>query len=343
MRRRGAGKRCEGVLRPEEVMAAAPRHSGPAAPFRLLDVPTRHPRHLNWSSVGRIGAGVGVGVLGLIGVGILGALIHTAFSGALDQPSSFLAAVVMVGGGIGLTVAWRSRARTREFIAAALEHRGQPGTILALWQKRAGGMPLTVLARALSGADVSATIVRFLPEKRLGPIEPLTVPIEPIVVHEGDATFAQLARGADVGAEDASAPPPGWRTIATWVGCAALFVFGCGLILKKMMERSKLEMFDIAICGVWILISLAPAMGAQHWLMAPQAVLVRTRRSLNRFTARESVLCVEALPKERVRCVVCDGKRVATGEFSYLELDGLLRAWLSPLPPPPPELTSELA
>ncbi len=97
---------------------------------------------------------------------------------------------------------------------------------------------------------------------------------------------------------------------------------------------------------------LGPTRGGPYeraqWLLVPGGVLVRkavrrsTRSRLHLFDRRRSTLCLSQYRRQRWLVVAADAEECEQTLATDREAHFLLRAWLSPLEPPPADRLTDL-
>ncbi|MCH7925850.1 MAG: serine/threonine protein kinase, partial [Planctomycetes bacterium] len=222
-----------------------------------------------------------------------------------------------------------------------------------------GGISL-FLRTLVSQGRVGETI-RICPQKQTTPIEPLTFPFEPVPLDESDASFDELYRalGTDAdhsGPENRPAQTPsasllGVRRVRrNWIlrgggwfllGVLTLIVVGSAW---DAFAGQPLTWKSVLCAGALAYYLLVPARSGSAWrkqhLAVPGGLIVRKARwqrgtwKVHLFDSRDSVLCVHRAAKHKWRLTVADAETCESAEATKREIDLLLRAWLSPLPPP---------
>lgn len=216
---------------------------------------------------------------------------------------------------------------------------------------------LGVIARALAGSGLRGIAVQF--RHRDTPatsIEPLTVPFEPCPLNEVDASFRGVAIDAAVLDESQERSETLRRLRRAWrmgglgfLVLAGLQVFFNGFRAWMSVTLLWELLLWIAALGVAFLVLLIPIRPSDLTWLVPGAILHRRPRWFSAksrthlFTAAASVLVAYPMPRRKWSWAVADGTRSWTGISTELEIRTLLRAWLSPLPPPTPEMVRELS
>ncbi|MCH8148519.1 MAG: hypothetical protein IH987_11080 [Planctomycetes bacterium] len=231
-----------------------------------------------------------------------------------------------------------------------------------------GGISL-FLRTLVSQGRVGETI-RICPQKQTTPIEPLTFPFEPVPLDESDASFDELyhALGTDAdhsGPENRPAQTPSAslsgvrRARRNWIlrggGWFLLGVLTLQLVYFawEALHGQTLTWHFALPVGVLAYYLLVPGRSGLAWrkqhLAVPGGLIVRKARwqrgtwQVHLFDSRDSVLCVYREDKRKWRLTVADAETCESAEATKREIDLLLRAWLSPLPPLAVERLTDLA
>jgi len=198
------------------------------------------------------------------------------------------------------------------------------------------------------------------------PIVPLGTPHEPIPLDESVPAFKALAQGFASPEEDAGVRSTHernggdavrgtlvrrWR-LQGWVNGLACAVLVFWIMLEFLVGNSVdlwmvlLTVFNLAMfvgggAGAWT--------SHQQWMLVPAGLALRRpkrRRSdqweVHLFDRRASVLLVRERRPQVWHVWVSDSTQAREVDMTQVEADILLRAWLSPLVPPPVEHLSDL-
>ena len=137
-----------------------------------------------------------------------------------------------------------------------------------------------------------------------------------------------------------------------WVALSGfLLLFGWGVYAS--LRRGSFDTITV-FAGVMILLWLAlpgarVLTGGRQWLAMPGGVLLRIARwsggwRLVRFTPANSMLLLSRAPFQEIWfATISDGKQTTRQQFTRAEAEFVLRAWFSPIEPPPMEHLTELA
>lgn len=201
------------------------------------------------------------------------------------------------------------------------------------------------------------------------PIEPLTVAFEPRLLNETDEAFDELAQaatsqGATLDRSVADSPTHyGDRMALRWFlrniklsrGWLPIVILTWPLIgtgLESWERGSVTWQFLAFLSGFLISLFGGARMGAfskAHWLIVPGGMLLRKAAnrgrgvSLHLFDRRRSVLGIQQQRSGRWHVAVADSEASETTIVTDRERQLLLRAWLSPLTPPPLERLVDLS
>ena len=214
--------------------------------------------------------------------------------------------------------------------------------------------------RGLTGATV---IIRSeLPAQQPPPA--LTVPFEPIPVDEANPAFRDLeaacnAPGEPFGPGDDDAADSLFRRrvartlvyTGVWIG---LVIFGVNFIaaIIKCAAQKRWDA-DVLLHGAGLLLFLGVPFvrhyfGSPPWLLVPGGLVRRAAgrgaatSEVNLFVRANSILIIRPIGTGLWRFIVSDGWHCGSAQVSLKEKDLLLRAWLSPLPPPDAEKLVDL-
>ena len=267
--------------------------------------------------------------------------------------------------------------RIRENVTRLIaRHEGAPVAQLVakLFGPRGRAMPLThweatVLALAAHGR-AGVTIRSSPPKFATAAIDPITVRFEPRLLDEADESLVTLGEALDAPADDAvsdvrtslmSWPPlplsrrmkrnvalgGGWLVVGIFAFMAASNGWRS---LKSGRVTAEFAMFTLFLVIVLLgVMQTWSTRGRRQWLVVPGGVLTREGRWLGRrcrlhlFDRRKSVLLIHRLSKHGWVAYVADGEAHHRATMTPHETTFLLRAWLSPLSPPPVERLSDLA
>lgn len=250
--------------------------------------------------------------------------------------------------GIGEIIHLRGRQAAIEEVLAAVPWHGHDTPELVIG-----------LAQSACLADCAGDTIYVSTDPQ--PIQPLEVPFEPQPLNEAEsATMRLTARtdSPDATVEDnphtSELSRKVRRNVALaggWVAAIPLVIFWLMAAVDAMHQR-KITMRLL----FWTAISIATIFiprrtkWSQQWLVVPGGVILRKTgwlkpaASLHLFDRIASVLCLVPQTKRMDQWIVAvaDRESWAYTIATRLEADFLLRAWLSPVPPPPLERLSEL-
>lgn len=185
------------------------------------------------------------------------------------------------------------------------------------------------------------------------PIARLQVAFEPCELNEVDPGFRGIALQPD---ELRSAPEPsGWlpRTARAMrlagpaiAGMMGASVFVCVNLIVRAERITCGAIFWFA-AAVALVIYVSNAVRNRGLMLVPSGLLRRVRHfgaadDLHLFRPAESVLITYPIDDQKAGWVISDGREAAGSLATPLEIRTLLRAWLSPVPPPTLEMVREL-
>lgn len=220
-------------------------------------------------------------------------------------------------------------------------------------RSRAHWLAAPELARGLARAGLSGLTVRIGPANPK-PITPLGQPFEARLLSQRDQGFAELAAAADAMAASGKQLPesPSDRRAARRRQVA--FVFSAMMITAfyfLALQQVWYGRFHVIALGA----SVGLALGAVgyvsnafrvRWLIVPGGVLLRRLRlrgpaALHVVSRRTGVLIAVGTGSSW-QVSVADAEACAVSGMTDKELEIVLRAWVSPLPPPAVETLSDL-
>jgi hypothetical protein len=208
-------------------------------------------------------------------------------------------------------------------------------------------------------AGAGGKVIRLTSAPLASPAPPLDVPFEPLPLQDARPGFVDL-HGRRVslrerlaaGLSQLKALHAGrqwlYRLIvaAMFIGAVTLAVHGLRAVLALIRGRLSVDFVVIAIVALILLgILLHRAMRVDRWYLVPGGLIVLTPRLFSRWSARllrrDECVLLCLIPVRQVVVAHADGF-VDRRALSEWELDVLLRAWRSPLPPPPEGLVQGL-
>jgi len=234
------------------------------------------------------------------------------------------------------------------------------------WPSRSS--PLSEMARQLVKKGRLGETVRMQWKGEFAPVQPLTVAFEPRLLDESDSAFAELeaATTPAVAAGREPAPPTSaagddamalrhiQRNLKLRGGWAFIVMFTAFLLRSgwESYQRGTITWELLFWTAILFLFLLGPDRGLfsrqAQWLLTPGAVLVRkavrrsTRSQLHLFDRRKGVLCLSQHRTKQWLAVVADAEGCEQALVTDREAQFLLRAWLSPLEPPPADRLTDL-
>ncbi len=350
------------VPQPPVAPASPLREQLPAAPGALIDVYFPHALGHSAFQTSAI----------LLLVMILGGLAALA---AIALPSLFPAALVTIPVAMLITVfgpllligpLLRARNRRRgEVIACTVARDGIGPAMTALCRAVRGWAAehgcISALRTLLSVGHQGLTL-RIGKSEEARPIEPLIWPIEPRPLDEAYTSLLDDATGAadatrvhgkmtSLAHSDLARVirrnvrrKGGWWLILIFV---PLWAFNVLDALARWRITLPAVLWTAALVAA---LFVGPIRGraAEQWFIVPGGMVRRKaspfqkRWSLHLFERSKSVLCAVRWFGQSWLILVQDGHETARRNATRDEVTLLLRAWLSPLPPPPVERLSDL-
>ena len=200
---------------------------------------------------------------------------------------------------------------------------------------------------------------------RLGPViepipSPITKPFEPRILDESDDGFAELAAQIDPNtvypAHGSDLALRGFRRKLAFSGTTTFLTIFAVLIsipILFLLLQRRITPGPLVTLAVIAALLLSPTahglLSRKQWFIAPAAVLYRTRPwygggwILRVYPRTSSALCLLANRNARGKiAIIADAHTSTTTTLTPREANLLLRAWLSPLDPPTPEMLSDL-
>jgi len=208
--------------------------------------------------------------------------------------------------------------------------------------------------------------VRACDEDKRQEIEPIDVRFEPIPLNEADPSFAELQSGfrpaglpyAGSSAQQADAADlrrTFRRNLRFAGGWLPLFVFvlTASNLASQLASGASIGRVDVCLMIMAGLLLLSVGgrgawRSAKQWLLVPGGVVARkparkkSQWQVHLFDRRRSVLLVRQQNRNIWSVGVADGDGEENAFLTQVEAYTLLRAWLSPLAPPPVEQLSDL-
>ena len=220
------------------------------------------------------------------------------------------------------------------------------------------------LVDAMVASKRENVTLRFFYSKHPIPITPFVDTFPPLALNETDTEFIQVEQaGQTVSAGDRSERDltdddalirrvrrnllfrGGWPALMSlaWMSVIGVFLF------IHHYQYAGFILIPVIISAASIFLASGPGLlSNQHWLIVPGGLILRrgTRTTgqsrLHVFDRRTSVLCVVQDRRPPWMVQVGDGHEQHTILATEKETQMLLRAWLSPLAPPPVEKLVDL-
>ena len=225
-----------------------------------------------------------------------------------------------------------------------------------------------IVIRELAARGAAGLTMRSCDEGERVSLKPLDVTIEPIAVDESAPAFASLRDTLDTAKETSggsgrseSAADADWqrgfkrnlRHSGGWFAIVGL-VMMCSILLYDFTTKGAVDLTTVAIavlCGSSLIGFGGRGAWRQQnqWLLVPGGLITRkpARKSQDKwhphlFDRRDSVLLVRQERRHLWCAWVADARHENSAQMTSAEAEMLLRAWLSPLEPPPVEQLSDL-
>lgn len=221
------------------------------------------------------------------------------------------------------------------------------------------------VALAYAAPFASAVAKSLIENKRLGTtgrirctnthvrVEPLAVNFEPLLLDESDSSFCTLRSSIGIHTitdrkhtkEQAAWIRKAKKSIQMRGGMWIVIVFGFNFLIAAAEAYYKRRVtWQVVMWGSYLaMMFTSPVRGwfsTKEWHLVPGGLLLRTARmidtksTLHVFDRRSAALILLELRRRVWVAGVADGQRDSFMTLTESEADMLLRAWLSPLPPP---------
>lgn len=230
--------------------------------------------------------------------------------------------------------------------------------------------PISVMTRAMGKIGRIGETYQLWWKAEPDSVEPLTMVFEPRLLDEADVGFEELAQAtaSKTGASDAnSSEAPGWREDMLemrgvqrnirlkggWPLLSIVAVLVLFALLDALRSHAVTWLLLVAIGSCFALFFI-PArsrwFATSHWLLVPGGILHRKAKTRDRkvtlhlFVRRHSVMTIYQQRNRGVWLLtVADAEASETTVVTDRERQLLLRAWLSPVEPPPLERLVDLS
>lgn len=316
---------------------------------------------------GRVAAAAGLGLMVALGLILLAASFPAAGWGIL----SIVIIVVLVG----IVGVWIDRRIRVSIVLRSVVGRSD-GDLREIVEEfvELGGLeddcpPMAKLPAALVSVGLLGQTVYVGWDVALESIEPLTNAFEPRLLNEADEAFDELAEaatseGSTFDGPDADSPTSYSDRLALrrirrnvkirggWVPVAASAVLLISAGVESLERGSIIWYFPVMLFGfLFSLFGVATtgAFSKEQWLIVPGGLLLRKaanrgkKVSLHLFDRRQCAMCVQQQHAGRWNVSVADADASETTTITDRERRLLLRAWLSPVAPPPLEQLVDLS
>lgn len=221
------------------------------------------------------------------------------------------------------------------------------------------------ILRIITGHGWRNETARVGRKTKLSPVHPLTEIFEPVPVDESVSLFVALEHeDSQTGADDSLAPTQQderqatrklKRHVALAGGLGIFIAFGFNAVMAgiESWQRKRIS-FGLVMWTIWLIVSAVGLGGRgawswrQQWLLVPGGIVSRKSRMfqsktvLHVFRRIDSVLIAQYASRKLWAVYVADSAAVQMARMTPREAHLLLRAWLSPIPPPALERLSDL-
>jgi hypothetical protein len=222
---------------------------------------------------------------------------------------------------------------------------------------------LRIMVAALHAKGLAGATIRLCSDAAAPPL-PLAVPFEPQLLDETSSALMQQDLNAAVGSQVAHQSPAirsgvrsssarwVWRKIVLRGGWLMLVIYvfnWCLHLVDALRHWRCTPMFALWTVGLgWLLFLPGWRQIREQWFLVPGAVVVRKAPwlrgdwKLHLFERGKSVLCVGPTRRRGWLVAVADDQQQVQSAVTRAEADFLLRAWLSPIPPPSADKLTDL-
>ncbi len=188
-------------------------------------------------------------------------------------------------------------------------------------------------------------------------LDPFTVLFEPQPLDEtaSPLILEHIRDAGGAGAkhvDDSAAARKLRRNIMLRGGWFVLIAFGINWVMRAFdAYRERRITFDLVLWTVFmaLLVLVSPtAQRRKQWYLVPGGLAIRNRpwlggaASVRVLPQTESVLCLALVSRTQWRAFVTDGHETVNSVVTAGEAAALIRAWRSPVPPPPAEQLVDL-
>jgi hypothetical protein len=200
--------------------------------------------------------------------------------------------------------------------------------------------------------------LRICQETHAAPIDPICVGFEPVALDEASTAFVALTEastettleaGADTGKRRKGPAARRWSGWIMPVAFGLLFSLELFGSIRRSRPGADLLLYSALFLVSLFIPSLKPIMFTKQWFLVPGGAVLRRPKGIWRsgwhirmFARRDCVMCVYQSNRSQWRATISDSEIRETIFGTQTEMHLLLRAWLSPLDPPPRERLTDL-
>jgi hypothetical protein len=292
--------------------------------------------------------------MSLIGCAIVAPIMWLAF---YDEKAARTLCVVLmlVGAAIGTVWVFVGKIIRERRLVAKVALDGLNGVIDSARDLRPefGATPCSDLTCELIQRGIRNVTIRLSARRRnqtVQPLDPITVNFAPCPLDDADSSFQELSHATrdinsaqpDASRRDKIASPN--QRFQQRIGLAIGSLFLIGIALLDVWNRGTLARPALLIM-VFALAFLFFPIGrpkAHKWYLVPGGLLRRSpsdkaRSDLHIFSRKNSVMILRPSDMKSVAYISDLSSSATIRNMTYEEAKMLLRAWLSPLDPPPVE------
>lgn len=275
--------------------------------------------------------------------------------------SIFALAIVLLGVLVPLSSRQRTIARITEKREAKIDEL-LPLLLSSPWQL--AGRDQRTAMKALIAQGRRNVVARVSRKEKSQSLNPLTEVFEPVPVDESVSLFVALERdddqnfpqglpATDMDQRDATRKFKRNMTLAGGFGMVFLFGFNAIMAAFESWQSKRIHP-NLIMWTAWLVVAFFGFGGRgayswkQQWMLVPGGIVSRRLRmfrsatELHLFKRTESVLIAQAAQQKLWAVHVADAGASQMARMTAREAHLLLRAWLSPIPPPPIEQLTDL-
>jgi len=221
-----------------------------------------------------------------------------------------------------------------------------------------GDAAVREITKSLMSQGRAGTTLRICPRDSCVPVDPIRFTFEPVPIDETESAFIGLddpALSEDANINAIQAKRRLQKNIRGKGGWFSVVVLGLlfGFELFQSIRRNRADLSLLLYGGLFLGYLLMPTfrslLFSKQWFLVPSGIVLRRPKgiwkngwNIRMFERHRCVLCVYRYSPKRWWATISDSEVRATIFGTETEMHLLLRAWLSPLDPPPRERLTDL-